>query len=181
MDGTFFSEIVLSVVHVLRGINLVELSLSISDLEEVVLRDILVLAEVSTNKRTVSLGSVHVSGDHECIGNSHEREDSPSDSHLLEVSHAGHELEGHVVGSTPGHSSDTVVGLPKSSQVPSILVRHVGGHKVFVTILVIENIEPFETVILNLVFLEPRSSRLLGNTAEVTHGAHFIQHDCLYY
>jgi hypothetical protein len=160
----------------LSGINLVELSLSILNLEGIVSGVLLVLAEVSTDKRGVGLRSVVVEGELEDLGHSEERKDSPSDSHLTEVVIADHKFSGQPVAGEPRHTLNASVGFPKSGEVPSVLVWHVGGQKEFETIAVFESVIPVETIILNLTFMEPRSSRLLGNTAEVTHRADFIQH-----
>jgi hypothetical protein len=176
VNGTFFSKGVFGVVHVLSCINLVELSLSIGDLEGIVSRVLLVLAEISTDKGSVSLRSVVVEGEFKDLGHSEERKDSPSNSHLTEVVITDHKFSRQPVASEPRHTLNASMGFPKSGEVPSILVWHVGRQKEFETSLILESVIPVETIILNLTFMEPRSSRLLGNTAEVTHRAHFIQH-----
>ena len=55
-----FSEGSFGVVHVVGGINLVVLSLSIVNFEGIVGRDLAVLTEVGTDKGRVSLGSIIV-------------------------------------------------------------------------------------------------------------------------
>ena len=101
VDGTFFSEGILGVVHVLRSINLVETSSLIIDFKGIVGGVLLVLAEVSTDEGSVSLRSVVVEGEFKDLSHSEERKDSPSDSHLTEVVIADHKFSRQPVASKP--------------------------------------------------------------------------------
>ena len=158
VNGTCFSEGVFCVVHVLRSINLVELSTSIADLEHIVGRVLLVLAEVSANEGGVGLRRMVVKGEFENLSHSEEGKTSPSDSHLLEVAVTDHKFSRQPVASEPGHALNTSVGFPKSGQVPSVSVCHVGRQKESHVLIILVGVIPVKTVVLNLSFLEPRSS-----------------------
>jgi len=101
VDGTFFSERLFGVVHVLSSIDLVETSSLISDFKGIVGGVLLVLAEVSTDEGSVSLRSVVVEGEFKDLGHSEERKDSPSDSHLTEVVIADHKFSRQPVAGEP--------------------------------------------------------------------------------
>ena len=158
VNGTSLSEGVFCVVHVLRSINLVELSTSIADLEHIVGRMLLVLAEVSANEGGVGLRRMVVKGEFENLSHSEEGKTSPSDSHLLEVAVTDHKFSRQPVASEPGHALNTSVGFPKSGQVPSVSVCHVGRQKESHVLIILVGVIPVKTVVLNLSFLEPRSS-----------------------
>ena len=138
--------------------------------------DKVVQAEVSTDKGRVSVSSVVVEGGLENLGHSEERKSFPSESHSLEVFVAEHELSRQPVPSEPGEVLDALMSLVKSSHVPSVFVLHGGREQVSESVVITVHVVPVKTIILNGVLMEPRSSRLLGNTAEVTHRADFIQH-----
>ena len=94
-------KVLVGVVHVLVGVDLVELTLSVLKFERVLGGVCVVFTEVGTNKRLVVLCSNHVEAVFKNLSNGNKGSNSPSDSHISEVTTAHNCLTGHPVTCKP--------------------------------------------------------------------------------
>jgi hypothetical protein len=168
------AKVVEAVVHVGASIDIEVLTLAVSDGESIGLGSVSVFAEEGRHKGAVGL-SIHILEDLVVEeADSEEGKSFPSPGELSEVTNTRNSLKAQPEASSP--AEDTVAGesLIEVIKALSVLNRDVVGEKV--DILAVEGvyIEPFKTIILNHVFLEPRSTGDLGHTREVSEGGNLI-------
>ena len=171
-------EILVRVAHILRSVNLVELSLAVSDLKWVSSAVAVVLSQVRANQWSISLCVEPVECLFEGVGDCEEGDASPSGGHGSEVRHAEHRLCAQVEAGEHGETTGTVVRMVEPSEVLPILELHVVGEQVLHAVVVLIDVVPLEAIILGSGVPPPGSARHLRHTAEVAHGRHFVQHVC---
>ena len=171
------TEILLGVVHVLGVIDLVVLSLAISDLPSVAGTDVGILAEVRADEGTVRAAVVlahhHLGG----TSKADEAKNFPATGHTFEVLHLAESKGADEGASEPSEVSDTTSTGPESFKLSPVLLAHVVGEKIaHISLAVLVEVVVLETVILNLHLSEPGSARDLAHAAKVAHWRKLIQH-----
>ena len=149
----------LALGHVLAIVDLVVLSLAISDLPGVSCADVLVLAQVAANKRSVSPGIVGRAGHLGDESDTEEGAASPAQGHRFKLGCLGDRVGCNKETESPSQSSDAFLCLPELDHVLSILVGHVVGKEVtHIALVVLVHEIVLKTVVLNLHLSEPWST-----------------------
>ena len=133
----------MSVAHVLWSVNLVELSLAICNFEWICSIDLAIFTNICSHNRTVSLCIVGLEDLFKSVGNSEEGHKFPAPSHLSKITMAWNNFKTEEKTSQRGEISSTVVGLPHSCHVFSVIVRHVVRKQISSGAIVVPNIEAF--------------------------------------
>ena len=123
-------KVLLGVFHVLAVIDLVVLTLAISDLPGIGGTDIGVLAEVRADEGSV--GTAVVLADDHLGGtcSAQEAQETPAGCHRAEVLNLSHGGETDESTSEPAEVSNAVLGRPKTLEFGPVLAAHVVGEEV---------------------------------------------------
>jgi hypothetical protein len=176
VDVNVVAEILKAVVHVRAGINIEVLTLTVGDGESISLSSIWVFAEEGRQQRTIGL-TVHILEDLVVEeADTEEWESLPSPGELLEVANTRNSLKAEPEASKPSEGAVAAVSLVEIIKSLSVLNGNVVWEEVNIFTVDWVNIEPFKTVVLNHVFLEPGSTGDLGHTREVSEWRNLIEH-----
>ena len=143
MSVIFVAHSLEVVAHVLSSIDLIVFTLSVSNLEGVVLHMLAVFAEVSTDERTILL-SVEV-GKSLLVEetNTNERENLPAEGHTLEVGNSQDGLHAEPDTSEPSKRLVSLISTIQSVESVSISEGKVVGKQVGQALIRSDNIESF--------------------------------------
>ena len=93
VDVAVFICLLLSVAHILRSIDLIELTLAVTHLPHVWRDLVLVLAQIRANQRLVHMAIVPVEHLTINIADTEDRCELPADGHASEVGHSEHSFD----------------------------------------------------------------------------------------
>ncbi len=169
-------QVIVSVGHVLGGVDLVKFSFTILNLVGIAGCELLVLAQVGSHDWPISSSVVSVEDGLESVGDCEEGGNFPADGHTSEVVVAGDHFKTEEETSKHGEPTRAVVSVENPCEVVSIRNRHVVAEEVLDALVVSELIEPLEAVVFSPQVFEPGPAGSLIHTAEVAHRGNLIKH-----
>lgn len=152
------AQVVEVVVHVLRSVDLEELSLSVSDVEGVPARCADVLPQEGRNDGSVVLS---VEGSEDGLvdeGGSEDGEQLVADGHALEAGDSEDSLDSEPGASEPCELSVSLQAIVESLQLFSVFDWDVVGQEVAGDALIAESVEVLEPIFFDVALLEPGTS-----------------------
>lgn len=176
MGVVVVAEVLEVVAHVLGGVDLEVLSLSVLDLESVRVRVLEVLAQEGGDHGAVGHAVVELERALVAEGGSEEREQAPADGHLLEALHAEDGFSAEPEAREPGEVVVPGHAVVQAVELDSVFDGDVVGEQVHLLAAVAEEVEVLEAVILDVVLLEPGAAGDLGNSAEVSEWGNLVKH-----
>jgi len=118
-------EILVGVGHVLRGVDFIELTVTIADFPFIGDDNILVLAEVGSHEWTIRLSVVPLHARIDSTSQGEKGSDSPAPSHCFELWHASDQLKCKDSGSTESQLLSSGVSSVKVVELSSVLGVHI--------------------------------------------------------